>query len=1379
MTALPKTPDRLSPLTTAPTQRSRNREAGMSLWLPIAILVVTALTAALALSQALAWRGQPFLGAMFSHLLVVDGTRPIDGTWNGFAAGIERGDRITSLDGVSVVTSADLRSVLERLPIGDTVEVGFERPVSDAAIPALPRGACEAPRDGWASCVTRVRLDRMPDGDFAALFVIPFLSAVVALIIGVGVLWVRRSVASARWVALTTGFISLFLVGLFDLNTSYALAPFWIVATSLLGAAVLLLAIHFPMKLAIFYRYPWLVVLPLVAAVALALLGLWLYYAPPTPSANLLSFQAASLSALGGTFLACVIWARQRARATTPIYRDQANLVLVGFLFAIAPGLIWLINVLARAASGTDLIPFNTSAIAPFFMLPAFSMAYAALQTRAFDVDTWLSKGITYTFLAAALILGYFLLVFVGTMLLTDVTPDNPLLVALAVFAVAVAFVPLRTRLQDQVDKLYFRRRINYQDQVESFARSISALRALPAITSEYRSVLENTIAPSHSVIFLHNPQSDDYSAFGAPRIETDLRFAADSPLIAYLRTQDGLVVLDGHTRWSDAMIVERARLMVLKPALLIGFRGSSRLNGFAVIGAPRSGASQYNYDEQRYIESLSNQMTVAVERAQVVESLQRRVKELDILSKVSQAVNFTGDFDQLLELISAQIARLIDTSHIYIALRDPAMNELYYAFFQENDERYPERENERWTIANDLVSEVARSGQVLRVPAFVRAMTERGAPVVREDRDLQAWMGVPLMTGSRVLGVLAVGSSEVSRPFSEDELRLLKDVGALAATSLDKARLFAETNLRARQLAALNDISRKLVAAELNLDNLLQLITQSACDILNAEAGAVLLASDDGSGDLEYTLSIGSFAPDSASRRVRAGEGILGEVASSGRVLYINEEDNDPRLLAIRLSDGTPARSLLAAPLVTQKRIIGVVLILNRVGEGFGKDDADLVTTFAGQAAVAIENARLFQLTDQQLRDRLEELETLERIDAEMNRSLDLEAVAEIALRYAVSETEATAGVIGLVDAEAQHLDVVASVGYTPQDLENGATLERWPLDRGIASRALRTHRAELVTDVAADPLFVPSLRDARAQITVPMLSGSDVIAMLILESNQDGRLHLADMPFVQRLAEHASIAIANAQLYAQLSRANQSKSEFVSFVAHELKNPLTSIKGYADVLVTGAVGGLSEMQRNFISTIRTNAERMNTLVSDLNDVTKLQTNNLTIQPEVVNVRDLLDETLRPLQKQIEDKGQSIGIDLEESVPDILVDRNRLIQVLTNLLSNAHKYSPPDTQVVVRTRVQPPRRDAKGHTTRMMLHIAVQDEGIGMEEDDLKRLFTPYFRSENPTAREQPGTGLGLTITRGIIEAHGGEIWVESEFGKGTTFHFTVPVPG
>jgi signal transduction histidine kinase len=228
---------------------------------------------------------------------------------------------------------------------------------------------------------------------------------------------------------------------------------------------------------------------------------------------------------------------------------------------------------------------------------------------------------------------------------------------------------------------------------------------------------------------------------------------------------------------------------------------------------------------------------------------------------------------------------------------------------------------------------------------------------------------------------------------------------------------------------------------------------------------------------------------------------------------------------------------------------------------------------------------------------------------------------------------------------------------------------------------------------------------------------------------------------------------------------------------VAHELKNPLTSIQGYSDVLLTGVAGAMSDQQKNFLSTIRSNAERMNTLVSDLNDVTKLQTDNLRMEFSPVDFRNIITETLRPLTKQIEDKGQTLVMNLPKDMPNIVADQNRLIQVLTNLVSNAYKYTPPDGDIYINAEVMDRNLDSKGRDMGPALHVNVQDSGIGMSEEDLAKLFTPYFRSDNPLTREQPGTGLGLTITRGIIAGHSGRIWVESQLDKGTIFHFTVPL--
>jgi signal transduction histidine kinase len=1061
--------------------------------------------------------------------------------------------------------------------------------------------------------------------------------------------------------------------------------------------------------------------------------------------------------------------------------RDQINTVLIGVTVTLVVAILWLINVVARGLTGTEPLPLNISSAMPFLIVPAFSLAYAVLQYRSMDTDRVISHAITYVLMLSGLIVGYFLLVFSVSLIARDaIRASDPILIALVIFVMALLFTPVRTRIQERIDRLYFRTRVNYQNQVEAFAQTVTSASDFDAIVQSYRQLLRDTLQPEEVFIFLPSYQTGEYVAYpdAEGKAVTDVRFAPGSPVVEALNANEQLVYLEPGQPWNGDLVAERARLQILRALVIVGFRGAAKLNGFVLMGPPRSTSGRYTYEELRFVQNLTAQISVAVERAQVVDSLERRVRELDVLSQVSQAVNFTVEFDDLLELISTQADKLIDATHFYIVMRDAVTNELYYAFFLENEERKTENEKRRWALANDLYSEVIRSGQALRLNNYAQVMAERGAKLRYEAPDLRGWMGVPMVAGSQVLGMMAAGTTQPGRTYTEDQLKIFNDIGTLAATSIDKARLFNETNVRARQLSALNDISRQLVAAEFNVEALLNLITRNAADILEAEAGSLLLTVDDGSGDLEFRVVIGGSGLELIGHRLPAGRGLVGEVASTGQIVIVNDVANDPRW-AGELSKGSfRTTSVIAVPLITQDRVIGVLELINKKNNGiFSNDEAELLTTFAGQAAVAIENARLFQMTDLQLSQRVSELETLEQIDVELNRSLDLSKVAQITVTWAMENSGATAGLLGVVFGDPPKLDIVYKVGYEQNDAPQQAEGSLWPLDRGIVSRVMRTKQAELVPDVTIDPHYIPSLRGGRSQITIPMLSGGQINALLVLETNQEPRFRLADMPFLQRLAEHASIAIANAQLYAELNRANQSKSEFVSFVAHELKNPLTSIQGYSDVLIAGAAGGLSDQQKHFLGTIRFNAERMNTLVSDLNDVTKLQTNNLRLDPAPISFQTAVAETIRPLQKQMDDKGQELILDIPEDLPKIHVDLNRLIQVLTNLVSNAHKYSPSGGTITISARPDVRPLDAKGHVLPPALVATVRDTGIGMSEEDLARLFTPYFRSDNPEAREQPGTGLGLTITRGIIEGHGGAIWVESQLGSGTAFHFSIPL--
>jgi signal transduction histidine kinase len=197
--------------------------------------------------------------------------------------------------------------------------------------------------------------------------------------------------------------------------------------------------------------------------------------------------------------------------------------------------------------------------------------------------------------------------------------------------------------------------------------------------------------------------------------------------------------------------------------------------------------------------------------------------------------------------------------------------------------------------------------------------------------------------------------------------------------------------------------------------------------------------------------------------------------------------------------------------------------------------------------------------------------------------------------------------------------------------------------------------------------------------------------------------------------------------------------------------------------------------MQSNFLNTIRSNVERMSTLVSDLNDNSKIEAGRLRLDFKAIEVGELLDEVIRSTKRQLEDKKQGLNLLTAASLPKVWADRTRVGQVLTNLVSNANKYTPEGGEIAVGAEASANQWDAEG--AAQVVHVWVKDNGIGINFEDQQKIFQKFFRSEDSKAREAPGTGLGLNITKSLIEMQGGRIWFESEFRKGTTFHFTVPV--
>ena len=878
---------------------------------------------------------------------------------------------------------------------------------------------------------------------------------------------------------------------------------------------------------------------------------------------------------------------------------------------------------------------------------------------------------------------------------------------------------------------------------------------------------------PTHVYVFLRDTETGDFVAAGeGSRPDTDIRFEPQSGLVHALATRRDAIFLELNKPLPAELVEDHARLAVLRTPVMAPLQGQERLVGWIAVGNKRSG-EPFTVHDLRFVQALAEQASLAVERAQAIGDLERRVRELDVLSQVSQAANFTTDPDTLMELVYAQCSKLIDTTNFYFIMHNPESKALTYAFFIENDERNSAREGESWPDDVGLAAEVVRRGRPIRTTDYLEECNRRSIPP-KEGQPPRAWMGVPLNAGTTTLGALVVASYRRDVIFTEDHLRIFWAIGDQAATALDKARLFTETEKRAHQLATLNEISKEL-AATLDLENLLGRIMRSAVEILNAEAGTLFLI-DEETGDLVFRVVEGG-AQDLVGKRVPAGKGIVGEAASTGEPVISNNVLQDQRWFSdVDRETQFQTQSLLAVPLKVQERSIGVIEVINkRDGSPFDEEDATLLATFAAQAAIAIENARLFTLTDEALAARVDELQNLQRIDRELNRTLKLDRVIAITLEWAMRTTGVPAGAVAMLNFDGTGVEVLAARGYTLEFLEQFED-GTFPLDKGIVGRVLTTGRPEFVENVADDPDFIPGTETKTIQeMAVPILRVNKPIGALVLESDKPDLLTPQDFEFVQRLVEHAAVAIENARLLQEVEEANRSKTEFVSFVAHELKNPMTSIRGYTDLLRSGQVGPLNDMQVQFLSTIRSNVDRMTRLVSDLADVARIETGHLRLEKAPIPVRSVIEETLRGLQSQIEEKNQELILEVEDDLPLIHADYTRMVQVLTNLLSNAHKYTPDGGRIWVGARLETVT-DEKSGQKQQVVHHWVRDTGIGMSEEELSRLFTKFFRTQRAKDMAQ-GTGLGLNITKSLVEWHGGKIWVESEVGAGTTFHYTIPV--
>ncbi|MEA3342430.1 MAG: ATP-binding protein [Chloroflexota bacterium] len=385
--------------------------------------------------------------------------------------------------------------------------------------------------------------------------------------------------------------------------------------------------------------------------------------------------------------------------------------------------------------------------------------------------------------------------------------------------------------------------------------------------------------------------------------------------------------------------------------------------------------------------------------------------------------------------------------------------------------------------------------------------------------------------------------------------------------------------------------------------------------------------------------------------------------------------------------------------------------------------------------------------VSNRQLQRRVHEMDILYRVGKSVTSLLSREQLMERimdAVFYVIGAEEAA---LMMVDKESGRLRTEVHRQRVPGKLQ------------GTAGRSAE--------ELAVDTARKGDVTATGAMLSAPLKVGGKIIGTLGLGNRVSAKPFTThDRQLLMALADYAAIAVENMRLYEEVRQADRAKSAFVSLVVHELGTPMTSILGYTDVLANKDFGSLVPEQERFVGVIRRNVRRMQLLVSDLQDVSRIETGQLLLEPRPTTLADVLEDALQATQIEIDARSQQLTVESPRNLPPVRADPARLIQILINLFSNAYKYTPEGGHIRVRVWLQ------NGY-----VHCAVSDTGIGISPKNMAKLFTKFFRSDDPTVRDIPGTGLGLSIVKSLVELQGGTIEVESEVGEGTTFTFTVPV--
>ena len=636
----------------------------------------------------------------------------------------------------------------------------------------------------------------------------------------------------------------------------------------------------------------------------------------------------------------------------------------------------------------------------------------------------------------------------------------------------------------------------------------------------------------------------------------------------------------------------------------------------------------------------------------------------------------------------------------------------------------------------------------------------------------------VPLMREGIAIGTIALRRTEVEF-FTERQVALLQTFADQAVIAIENARLLSELRESLQQQTATAEVLKIISRSTFDLKAVLDTLVESAARL--CETDMVVLARP--KGENYHFEAIFGASPE-YKEYVTTHPATIDRGTGTGRTLIEGKITHIPDVVAdteYTYTEGQKIggyRTLLAVPLLREGTPIGVLSLQRKAVRQFTDKQIELVSTFADQAVIAIENVRLFdevQARTHELAQSVGELQALGEVSQAVNSTVDLETVLTTIVAKATQLSGTEAGAIYVFEDANQEFRLRATYGL---DEKVAAELRDSHIRIGetAITEAVQQRLPIQIPDVQAHPLATLDViirAGFRALLIVPLLSPDAVVGALVVRRKQPGEFPKSIVELLQTFAAQSVLAIQNARLFSeieekgrQLAEASQHKSQFLANMSHELRTPLNAIIGVSEMLREDAEALKQDLEP--LDRVLGAARHLLALINDILDLSKIEAGRMELHLETFSLVPVIKDVAKTIEPMATKNDNRLVIDCLASLGTIHADQTRFRQSLLNLASNANKFTEKGTITIAAHQGQENGRD--------WITVAVADTGIGMTPEQMGKLFQEFSQASSATASKYGGTGLGLAISKRFCQMMGGDITVESEPGCGSTFTIRLP---